>query len=84
MHPTLNAMVAAEREVHIARAAERRSNLETTSSGYFRRTAPLLHLAWSIGHMHALVAVKSAFAQQLSRPMASRRGGAADPEVCCA
>ena len=79
MHPTLNAMVAAEREVDIARAAERRGRVAFASLPHQSVTKPRV-----IGAAHALVSAKTALAQLVSRLIASQRRGTDGPEVCCA
>jgi hypothetical protein len=78
MHPTLNAMVAAEREVDIARAVERRSYVALASLPHQPVTAPQV-----IGAAQVLVAAKTALAELVSRLVASRHRGTAGREVCC-
>jgi len=84
MHPTLIAMVAAEREVDIARAANGRSYVDIASSPHLRGTTPLTHASRRRGPTHALEAAKTALAQLVSRPIASQHRGTAGREVCCA
>jgi hypothetical protein len=75
MHPTLMAMLSAEREVDIARAAKRRSHANP---------APLARPSRSIEPTRARAAAKTALAHLVSRPVAAPRTGTAGPEVCCA
>ena len=83
MHPTLNAMVAAEREVDIARTAQRRGRLDVASPLHLSGTAPLTHDSRGGGPTKALGFVKTALAGFVSRPIASPRT-TAGREMCCA
>lgn len=84
MHPTLFAMVAAERAVDIARAAERCGYVDIASPPHPRSTAPLTHASRRIGPTQALAAAKTALAQLVSRPIASTSRGTSGSDICCA
>lgn len=84
MHPTLIAMVAAEREVDIARAAERRSHIDHPSWLHVRSAQRFSRAPRGIGPTQVLAAARTALAQLISRPSAPQRRGAAGREVCCA
>ena len=83
MHPTLIAMVAAEREIAIARAALRRSDDEVASAPQLFGTAPLTHRSRGVGATLALAPMKAALTRLVSRLIVSPRT-TAGREVCCA
>lgn len=83
MHPTLIAMVAAEREADIARSSERRRHTGIASLGLPCRVAPLPSAPRRKGAVNALAATKTALARLVSPSIASQRGDTAGPEVCC-
>jgi hypothetical protein len=84
MHPTLFAMVAAERAVDIARAMERRGYVDIAPPPHLRGTAPLTHAPRRIGPTRALAAAKTALARLVPRPIAAPRRGTSGSDVCCA
>ena len=84
MHPTLTAMVAAERAADIARAMERHGYVDIASPPRLSGTAPLTHASRRIGPTHALAAAKTTLTQLVSRPSAASLRRAAGREVCCA
>ena len=83
MHPTMIAMVAAEREIAIARAALRRTYDDVASAPQLFGTPPLTHSSRGVGPTQALASMRAALTRLVSRPIFSPRT-TAGREVCCA
>jgi hypothetical protein len=84
MHPTLIAMVAAEREVATVRGLEQRrltADARVSTPGDTRRFLRRFRGTRPTG---ALAGVTAAVAQLVSRRPVTQRGATAAPDVCCA